>query len=524
MGSEKNLSESLRYIYEHKGIDTFLNEKIMYSILSDLMPRNTKEINWVIDAINSGAVKPLIEAEKNNFNKEEYKQKARRVFEGNEISESRINYLLNSFFYGLKWTDKIISFEEIKQKEKISQNKNINSNNNTKKHNEQTKNAKKNNQKNNDKKEVYDKNKHSDNHRKNTNQQRLNKSQVDKLEFEYNKLFNTIDNDIQHNEDYIINSKGHNIFFNGFLNIVVFLACLSVMFSYLFILKEGYVFKRILFLDIIGLVLGIKILMNNFKNLKKLKEDMQLKNINKEYISLINQIGSNKIQLKKGAVRSFNKYNELNNLLRNYKEEYRSISNKWSNCLNSRNSKNEKIAKTLIVFCIIFIVSGVYEPRLVYDKDNIITMISRNVVEGISSSVYESERGCVKANLANVRRTANKESKSVGKVEKYDVVYLTGKSYERDGKTWYELEMIDGKGWISGSVITVVPKIVRVTEEAANIREKANINSDIADVVKRDETLYTTGKAVVAKKRTWYEVYLNGEDGYWISSNVVEEK
>ena len=238
MGSEKNLSESLRYIYEHKGIDTFLNEKIMYSILSDLMPRNTKEINWVIDAINSGAVKPLIEAEKNNFNKEEYKQKARRVFEGNEISESRINYLLNSFFYGLKWTDKIISFEEIKQKEKISQNKNINSNNNTKKHNEQTKNAKKNNQKNNDKKEVYDKNKHSDNHRKNTNQQRLNKSQVDKLEFEYNKLFNTIDNDIQHNEDYIINSKGHKIFFNGFLNIVVFLSCLSVMFSYLFMQLE----------------------------------------------------------------------------------------------------------------------------------------------------------------------------------------------------------------------------------------------------------------------------------------------
>ena len=38
--------------------------------------------------------------------------------------------------------------------------------------------------------------------------------------------------------------------------------------------------------------------MSNFKNLKKLKEDMQLKNINKEYISLINQIGSNKIQLK----------------------------------------------------------------------------------------------------------------------------------------------------------------------------------------------------------------------------------
>lgn len=524
MGSEKNLSESLRYIYEHKGIDTFLNEKIMYSILSDLMPRDTKEINWVIDAINSGAVKPLIEAEKNNFNKEEYKKKARKVFESNEINESRINYLLNSFFYGLKWTDKIISFEEIKQREKISQNKNINSNNNTKKHQEQTKNNTKNNQKNNNKKEVYDKNTHSNNQRKNTSKQKLNKSQVDNLEFEYNKLFNTIGNDIQHNEDYIINSKGRNMFFNGFLNIVVLLACLSVMFSYLFILKEGYVFKRILFLDIIGLVLGIKILMSNFKNLKKLKEDMQIKNIHKEYISLINQIGFNKSKFKKGMVVSLNQYNELNNLLRDYKEEYRTISNKWSNCLNSRNSKNEKIAKTLIVFCLIFIVSGVYEPRLVYDKDNIITIISRNIVEGISSSVYTSERGCVKANSANVRRTANKESESIGKVEKYDVVYLTGKSYERDGKTWYELEMIDGKGWISGSVITVVPKIVRVTEEAANVREKANINSDIADIVKRDETLYTTGKAVVAKERTWYEVYLNGEEGYWISSNVVEEK
>ena len=83
--------------------------------------------------------------------------------------------------------------------------------------------------------------------------------------------------------------------------------------------------------------------------------------------------------------------------------------------------------------------------------------------------------------------------------------------------------MIGGMGWISGSVIKVVPKIVRVTEEAADISQNANINSHIADVVKRDETLYTTRKAVVAKKSTWYEVYLNGEDRCWISSNVVEE-
>ena len=522
MGSEKNLSESLRYIYEHKGIDTFLNEKIMYSILSDLIPRKTKEINWVIDAINSGAVKPLIEAEKNNFNKEEYKQKARKIFESNEINESRINYLLNSFFYGLKWTDKIISFEDIKQKEKISQNKNINSNNNTKKYLEQIKNDKKVNHEIN--KNIYEQNRQSNNQRKNTNKQMISKSQVDNLKFEYDKLFNRLGKEIQHNEQYINNSNGRNIFFNGFFNIVAFLVCISVMFSYLFILKEGYVFKRILFLDIIGFILGIKILISNFKNLKKLKKSIQLKNILTEYIYLINKIGFNRNQIKKGIVRSFNKYNELNNLFRDYKEEYRIIHNKWVSCVNSRNGKNEKIAKILIVFYLIFIVSGVYESRLVYDRYNIISILSRNAVEGISSSVYTSERACVKVNLANIRRTASKESESVGKVEKYDVVYLTGKSYERDGKTWYEVEMIDGKGWISGSVIAVVPKIVRVTENAANIREKANINSDVAAIAKRDETLYTTGKAVVAKERTWYEVYINGNDGYWISSNVVEEK
>ena len=125
MGKDKNLSESLRYIYEHLGVKTFQNEKVMYSVLMDLIPKEKMKINWVIDAINSGAVKPLIEAELNNLNREEQKIKARSILEANEINKSRIEYLLNCFSYGLKWTDKMISIEEIKaQEEKANSKKN----------------------------------------------------------------------------------------------------------------------------------------------------------------------------------------------------------------------------------------------------------------------------------------------------------------------------------------------------------------------------------------------------------------
>ena len=41
--------------------------------------------------------------------------------------------------------------------------------------------------------------------------------------------------------------------------------------------------------------------------------------------------------------------------------------------------------------------------------------------------------------------------------------------------------------------------------------------------VNKGHTLYTTGKAITKPERVWYEVYIQGEGGYWISSNVVEE-
>lgn len=124
MGRDKNLSESLRYIYEHLGVETFQNEKIVYSLLTDLIPKEKMKINWVLDAINSGAIKPLIEAETKNLDREEQKKKARNIFEANEINKSRIEYLLNCFSYGLKWTDKMISIEEIKAQEKKANSKN----------------------------------------------------------------------------------------------------------------------------------------------------------------------------------------------------------------------------------------------------------------------------------------------------------------------------------------------------------------------------------------------------------------
>ena len=48
MGRDKNLSESLRYIYEHLGVETFQNEKIVYSLLTDLIPKEKIRASCVL--------------------------------------------------------------------------------------------------------------------------------------------------------------------------------------------------------------------------------------------------------------------------------------------------------------------------------------------------------------------------------------------------------------------------------------------------------------------------------------------
>ncbi len=530
MIKDNNLSESLRYIYEQRGIDTFLNEKIVYAILVDLMPKNSREINWVIDAINSGAIKPLIEAEKNNLNKDESKQKSRKIFDDNEINKSRTTYLLESFYYGFKWTDKIISLKEIKDRErkvdiKKVNDKNVNSNINTKKNEHiiiKEKNESKSDysKKTASKKNVDSKNKQH----KQQKQPQVTQAQLNKLEFEYNTLSSEINKIIQYNNSYMMNLKSSNMIFNGILNVVVFLICMGMMISYVVLFKEGYTFNKVLILDIVGMILGIKIIRSNYYNLKKLKNDFSMKKIYEKYINLRNSINFNQTLIKNNEIKTPQKYYEFTNRLKLYRDEYTNINNEGKKLSNNIGNKKSKIAISLLLFCIIFMLSGVYEPRLLYDRDGVVNIISRNIVERIYGQVYESGRACVKTDYANIRRKADINSEQVTVLKKYEVVYLTGKSYEKDGDIWYEAKTSNGKGWINSSVILIVPNSLTVIEQAANVRTAANLNSDVATVVNYGDIVYTTGVAIDTGERIWYEIYSNGNSGYWISSKVVEAK
>lgn len=514
MGKDKNLSESLRYIYEHLGVKTFQNEKVMYSVLMDLIPKEKMKINWVIDAINSGAVKPLIEAELNNLNREEQKIKARSILEANEINKSRIEYLLNCFSYGLKWTDKMISIEEIKAQEEKA-----NSKKNTPKETIKKQTTRK--------KESRNTNKDTSNIKNNQNQRKtptITKDKLQKLEYDLESLYTKIDNILQFYRNSVYQIKTPNLFLGFFVNIFIIIGCITLMASYVFVLKEGYAYKRILALDMVGVVLGIRLLKANFRNLKALKAQGRKKRLYKKYIDLKGAVDFNLRNVQSGAIMTLQGYRDTQTLIKDYENKFNDLQIKLKDIQPIYKEENKTIAKWVVLFMGIFIVSGVFEPRLVYDHDSMYHVFSRSIVETISDKVYDKKYACIQADLANVRREPTKDSESIKIIEKYETVRLTGKSYTTsEDKTWYEVDFYSEKGWISSSVISVVPYKVVVTSDAANVRERANLNSDIATVVSRGEILYPTGRAIEKSERTWYEIYLDGDDGYWISSNVVEE-
>ena len=507
MGRDKNLSESLRYIYEHLGVETFQNEKIVYSLLTDLIPKEKMKINWVLDAINSGAIKPLIEAETKNLDREEQKKKARNIFEANEINKSRIEYLLNCFSYGLKWTDKMISIEEIKAQEKKA-----NSKNNIKETIKKTTTKKADNKKNN-----------TDTNKNQKRQTTINSNKIQKLEYELDLIHKKTDNVIQFYRNSVSQLKPLKLFGSAFINLFIIIGCIFMMVSYLLLLKEGYVYKKMLVLDIFGVFCGIRLLKGTFRNLKDLKVKLDRRSTYNKYINLKGAVDFTLKNVSSGSVKNLDDYNATYTLIQDYEKKFDTLQVKMKSIPSTIKEENKTIAKWSALFIVIFIISGVFEPRLVYDHISIYHILSRNAVEFISDKIYDEKFGCVKTDAANIRREANKDSESIRIVEKYEVLNLTGKSYTNDGKVWYEVNLYNEKGWISGSVINVVPKIITVTEEAANIRDRANINSDVEMTVNKGDTLYTTGKAITKPERVWYEVYIQGEDGYWISSNVVEE-
>ncbi|MGN1033412.1 MAG: hypothetical protein ACI4PU_08080, partial [Intestinibacter sp.] len=413
MGRNKNLSESLRYIYEHLGVETFQNEKIVYSVLTDLIPKENMKINWVIEAINSGAIKPLIEAETKNLDREEQKKKARNIFEANEINKSRIDYLLNCFSYGLKWTDKMISMEEIKAQEKKANSEN-NTKENIKKHTTKQTDNKKTSDNNSDinKKETV-KQQNTNTTRSRRKSTTITKDKIQKLEYDLDSLYKKIDSIVQFNRKSVLQLKPLNLFGAGFINIFIFIGCILMMASYLFVLKEGYVYKKMLVLDIFGVLLGIFILKGNLKNLRHLKNVLTKKSIYNKYINLKGAVDFTLKNVKSGSVTTLEKYNNIQRLIQDYERKFDELQIKLKNIPATKKEKNKTIAKWSVLFISIFIISGVFEPRLVYDHISIYHILSRDAVEFISDKIYDEKFGCVKTDAANIRREANKDSESI---------------------------------------------------------------------------------------------------------------
>lgn len=525
MAKEKNLSESLRYIYERFGIEAFLNDKKIYSLLIDLIPGNKMEINWLIDAINIGAVKPLVETQKDNLNKEECKNKMIGIFRANEISKDRTMYIVNCLFYGVKWTDKIVSLEDIKaqrEQEKLKEQQNTNNVKNKKtiknSNNTQKQNTTKNNTQNqrtnttNNKKNVVDWNKKPE-----------NKARLNTLENSYDSLYKIVDGFIQNNKKsntslHLTRSNYINMAVSGLIILTTFI----ILVSYLLLLKEGYVDKKILILDLIAFAIGIKLIIGKSKDFVILKNKLAIKALVKKYINLRDNLNLYRNNIKSGLVKSEASCKQLENLLVDYNKQYSSLNQSWKDKVSTFNkTRKAEPAKLLIVATIIiFLISGKYEPLLVLNGDTFVHKISRSVISNFMIS-YERQSGCVIEPVAYIREKPDSMSDLIINKNFDESISLTGKTLQKDLKTWYQVDLEYDKGWIDGDSISVTPETVTVIEQAANLRMGPSLNALVATVCDEGTVLNTTGKVYQTNERTWYEVYLNGQRGYWISSKVV---
>ena len=103
---EENLSLALRYIVDNFGKDTLLNANKVESILSDLIPRSSTDINWAVDAIKLGIMKILLD--ENNIDEQSQKQaiqRAEEFFKKQYVAELRMNYILDNLSYALGWNN-----------------------------------------------------------------------------------------------------------------------------------------------------------------------------------------------------------------------------------------------------------------------------------------------------------------------------------------------------------------------------------------------------------------------------------
>ena len=124
---EENLSLALRYIVDNFGKNTLLNAQKVESILSDLIPRETTEMNWAVDAINLGIMKILLDENiVDDKGRQEALKKAEDVFKRQYVAELRMNYILDNLSYALGWSNvKVDNLKEYELKKKSKPSKKL---------------------------------------------------------------------------------------------------------------------------------------------------------------------------------------------------------------------------------------------------------------------------------------------------------------------------------------------------------------------------------------------------------------
>lgn len=524
MGKEKNLSESLRYIYERFGIEVFLNDKKLYSLLSDLIPNKKMEINWVIDAVNIGAVKPLVESKKNNLDREECKSKMISIFKSNEINKDRTMYIVNCFYYSIKWTDKIITLEDIKEqrkkenlkntKEKLNKNEKNKSEKNTK---TQSKNTTINNTQN---KKTNTKNTTSDTTFKSWKEIPENKARLNTLQTSYDSLYNIVEGFIIKNQSNVTLNLTASNYFNLAVSGLIILISVIILISYLLLLKEGYSYKKILFLDLVGIIICVKLIIGKANDFKMLKDILNKKKILNKFVALKKDLELSRNNIKLGMVSGPRSCMNFERLFIDYNNKFNDLNQTYKNSLSSKNTINMSHMKILVVVTIlIFLISGIFESKLLYNGNTFVHKISRNIVSQIGS--HNAKNGCVVVSEAYIREKPDLSAQTIINKVKDDCISLTGMEHNDGLTTWYEVELGYDKGWIEGNSISVAPKKLTISESAANVRSGPSLTSSVIKVYNEGTILYTTGKIYRNNEKEWYEVYLNGQRGYWISSKVV---
>lgn len=131
--NQKNLSYALKFIVDKYGAQALLDESKVNAILGDLIPKNQIERNWIIDAINLGIIKILLNADSIDQNSQkESRVKAKNLFKSYYIEDVRSEYVLDNLEYALGWRSKEVEdlsyYRENLKKRKNTLNNKVTSN------------------------------------------------------------------------------------------------------------------------------------------------------------------------------------------------------------------------------------------------------------------------------------------------------------------------------------------------------------------------------------------------------------